>query len=129
MSTLPHRRNFCERPLAWLAAAFAAGVLLASLTSANLKLCLALAALASAASLVSALRRHASAPYFVIVAFTFAGATLASLDVRDSQADARVHTLYERGLIRPGEPVELTGVMERAPEYAPDGFLFDLNAE
>src|SRR4051812_17638716 len=110
MSTLPHRRNFGEHPLAWLAAAFAAGGLLSSLTSTSLNLCLTLAALTSAASIISTVKRHAFAPYFVIIAFTFAGASLASLEARDSQAETRLRTLYERGLIEPNAPVELTGV-------------------
>jgi competence protein ComEC len=129
MSTPSHRRNFVEYPLAALAAAFAFGVLLSSLTSASLKLCLTLAALASVSAIISTLKRHASASYFVLLALAFAGASLASIEARDARTDSRLRTLYERGLIEPGEPVELTGVLERAPEYAPDGLLFDVRVE
>jgi competence protein ComEC len=129
MSTPSHRRNFAEYPLAALAAAFAFGVLLSSLTHASLKLCLTLAALASVSAIISTLKSHASISYFVIIALAFAGASLASIEARDARADSRLRTLYERGLIEPGEPVELTGVLERAPEYAPDGLLFDVRVE
>jgi competence protein ComEC len=129
MSTPSHRRNFAEYPLAALAAAFAFGVLLSSLTHASLELCLTLATLASVSAIISTLKTHASASYFVIIALAFAGASLSSIEARDARADSRLRTLYERGLIEPGEPVELTGVLERAPEYAPDGLLFDVRVE
>jgi competence protein ComEC len=129
MSTLPQGRSFSRYPLAALAAALALGVLLSSLNSAGLELCLTLAALASVFALVSTLRRHASAPYFVLAAFAFAGATLASLEARDSQAGSRLRVLYQRGAIAPGEPAEVTGVVERAPESSPDGLLFYVRAE
>ena len=135
MSTLPHRRNFGEYPLASLAASFAAGVLLSTLTSARLDaslslgVCLTLAALASFSAIVSTLKSRASASCFVLAAFLFAGASLSSIEARDSRADSRLRVLYERGVIAPGEPVELTGVVERAPESAPDGLLFDVRVE
>jgi competence protein ComEC len=129
MSTQPHRRNFSEYPLAALAASFAVGVLLSNLTHASPGLCLTLAALSSASAIVSTLKRHASASCLLLAALVFAGASLASLEARDSRAGSRLRVLYERGLIAPGEPVEVTGVVERAPEYAPDGLLFDVRAE
>jgi competence protein ComEC len=129
MSTQPHRRNFNEYPLAALAASFAAGVLLPNFTSASLGLCLTLAALTSIYTIFSTLKRHASTSYFVLVALAFAGASLASLEARASSDASRLRVLYERGRIAPGEPVEVTGVVERTPEFAPDGLLFDVRAE
>src|SRR5215207_4938626 len=129
MSTLSHRRNFGEHPLAWLAASFAAGVLLSSLTPVRVNLFLTLAALASFAALVSTLKRCTYTSHLILAAFALAGASLASLEARDARADSRLRTLYERGEIEPGEPVELTCVLERAPEYAPGGLLFDVRAE
>jgi competence protein ComEC len=129
MSTQPQGRNFGEYPLAAIAAALAFGVLFSSFTDARLSLYLTPAALAFVSATVSTLKRRASAPYFVLAAFVFAGAALASIEARDSQADSRLRTLYERGLIAPGEPAELTGVVERAPESAPDGLLFQVRAE
>src|SRR5215213_628653 len=110
MSTLPHRRNFGEYPLAALAASLALGVLLSNLTNARINLCLTLAALASSAAFVSTLKRRTCTSYFILAAFAFAGASLASLEARDARADSRLRTLYERGAIEPGEPVEVTGV-------------------
>ena len=129
MSTQPHRRNFNEYPLAALAASFAAGILLPSFTYASLGLCLTLAALTSIFTIFSTLKKYASASYFILAALVFAGASLAALEARDSSAESRLRVLYERGRIAPGEPVEVTGVVERAPEFAPDGLLFDVRAE
>jgi competence protein ComEC len=135
MSTLPHKRNFAEYPLASLAASFAAGVLLSTLTSARLDVsvrlgvCLTLAGLTSFLAIVSTLKSHTSAPYLLLAAFLFAGASLASVEARESHAEPRLRVLYERGVIEPGEPVEVTGVIERAPESAPDGMLFDVSVE
>ncbi len=41
----------------------------------------------------------------------------------------RVQRLYDDGTIKSGEPVEVTGVLERAPEAAPDGFYLTLDVE
>lgn len=37
--------------------------------------------------------------------------------------------VYEEGRVVSGDPVELTGVVERAPEFAPDGFYLSLRVE
>ena len=129
MSTLPYRRNFGEYPLAALAASLALGILLSSLTSFSLTFCLTLAALVSIAALVSTLKRRSYTSHFILAAFLFAGATLASLEARDARSDSRLRALHERGVIEPGEPVEVTGTLERAPEYAPGGLVFDVRAE
>ncbi|HEX8500871.1 MAG TPA: ComEC/Rec2 family competence protein [Pyrinomonadaceae bacterium] len=127
----PSRRtDFSAYPLAALAAAFAAGVLLARLASATPSACVALSALATAAAALAAFkRREAAAARLVVVAFACAGASLSALEAKASRAGTRLRSFYERGVIAPGDPVEVTGVLERAPELAPGALLLALRVE
>jgi competence protein ComEC len=105
-------------------------VLLVRLTNPSLAACLALAALAASAAVFAfLLKKHAHATWLVVAAFACAGALLASADERRENATTRLRSLYERGAVAPGEPLELTGVLERAPEITPDGLLLALRVE
>jgi ComEC/Rec2-related protein len=104
-------------------------VLLARLAHPPLAECLIFAALAAATALFAFLKKHARATLLVAAAFVCAGAALASADEWRESATARLRSLYERGAVLPGEPVELTGVLERAPEITPDGLLLPLRVE
>ena len=64
----------------------------------------------------------------VVVAFGATGASLAMFEQRGVETD-RVRRLYDDGRVASGDPVELTGVVERAPEIAPDGFYMTLRVE
>src|SRR5687768_2413636 len=122
--------DFSPYPLAALAAAFAAGVLLTRLTSLTLAPCVALAALAAVAALLAAFKNmNTAAARLVVLAFTCAGASLSSIEARASRDGTRLRSFYERGLIGPAEPLEVTGVLERTPELAPDGLLLALRVE
>src|SRR5215213_7559704 len=130
MSGSSSTSNFSEYPLVTLAAAYAVGVLLARFTSAPPSLCITLAALASASALVISLkRREAAAARLVVLAFACAGAALSSVESKASVGEARLRGLYESGRIASAEPVELTGVLEREPELAPDGLLLSVRVE
>jgi Domain of unknown function (DUF4131) len=130
MHAPPQTPDYSAYPLAALAAAFAAGVLLARLAGAPPAVCVTLAALVSAASVFAALKkRDAAASLLVALAFACAGASLSSLESQASRSETRLRSLYERGVIAPGDPVEVTGVVERAPELAPDGLLLSLRVE
>ena len=129
MERTSQRPDFAEYPLVTLAAAFAAGVLLARLTHAPPSVCLTLAALTSASAFLAALKRRETAARLVVLAFACAGAALSSVEIKEYDSEARLRGLYERGRIASGEPVELTGVLERAPELAPDGLLLSLRVE
>lgn len=65
---------------------------------------------------------------FIALAFAFAGATLALLEERGVAAN-RVQRFYDEGVIDGDAPVEVTGVLTSAPEYAPDGFYLTLRVE
>lgn len=116
-------------PLGLLAAAFAAGVACGR-TSAPTLAWVAAAALASivALVLVSLRARPTAATVCVALAFLLTGAALSSIEAKGSDA-RRLKSFYERGMIESGDPVELTGVVERAPEEAPDGIAFTLRVE
>ncbi|MFL6337156.1 MAG: ComEC/Rec2 family competence protein [Pyrinomonadaceae bacterium] len=129
MAGSPSTSNFGEHPLVVLAAAFASGVLLARLTHAPPYACVTLAALTSASTFFAAFRRREAAARLVVLAFACAGAALSSVESREAEGESRLRGLYESGRILSGEPVELTGVLERAPEIAPDGLLLSLRVE
>jgi competence protein ComEC len=121
--------TFLPHPLAVLAVSFALGVLVAHFTALPLKMVLAWNAACSLAAVYVFVRKPArSASLLLTVAFFCAGATLMVLE-KSSVTPARVERLYDGGLIGSGDPVEVTGVIESAPEPAPDGFYLTLSAE
>ena len=66
---------------------------------------------------------------FVLLAFASLGASLAGVSLRRGAYGEGLRRLYEEGRIASGDPVEITGVVERAPEFAPDGFYLALGVE
>jgi competence protein ComEC len=130
MNAVSHRPAFSAHPLVALAAAFALGVLLARLDALPLAPCLAFAALNSASAIFATLKkRPVLATHLLVLAFACAGAVLASAGERSAGGEIRLRSFYGRGFVTSGEPVELTGVLERAPEIAPDGLMLSLRVE
>ncbi|MFL6256940.1 MAG: ComEC/Rec2 family competence protein [Pyrinomonadaceae bacterium] len=129
MSGSPPTSNFSEHPLVALAAAFAAGVLLARLTHAPSSACVTLAALTSTLAFFNAFKRREAAARLAVLAFACAGAAFSSMEAREERGESRLRGLYESGRIASAEPVELTGVLERAPEIAPDALVLSLRVE
>ncbi|MDT7689330.1 MAG: competence protein ComEC [Acidobacteriota bacterium] len=130
MSTAPHKPNFSAYPLAALAAAFASGVLFSHLNYAPPSTFIVIAALVSASALFAAIKkRDVAATLLLLLAFACAGALLSSVEAKAARAETRLLRFYERGEVAPGEPVEVTGVLEREPESAPDGLLLSLRVE
>ena len=120
---------FLPHPLAALAAPFALGILAARFISLPFNFVLACGATCSLiAAYCYARRRTLSACATLVAAFFFAGAALMILE-KGSGTGGRVERLYEDGVIESGNPVEVTGVLERAPEPAPDGFYLTLKVE
>jgi len=64
----------------------------------------------------------------ILLAFASVGASLAVVEGR-AVGGERVRRLYEEGRVASGDPVEITGVVARAPEFAPDGFYLALGVE
>ncbi|HET9785938.1 MAG TPA: ComEC/Rec2 family competence protein, partial [Pyrinomonadaceae bacterium] len=129
MQTAPHQQPFAAHPLALLAASFAAGIALAqSLTLAN-RLVLPCCFLISLLALTALIRRsHNTATLLVNLAFLSAGTCLALIE-QSGIGPQRLKTQLDKGTIAAGEPVELTGVLERAPESIPGGFYLLLRSE
>ncbi|MDT7542251.1 MAG: competence protein ComEC [Acidobacteriota bacterium] len=121
--------SFSSRPLAYLAASFACGVLFAHALGLPLVIVVVACALASALTIFAFARRmNALASAFVCSAFLFAGAAHATVAHGDVATD-RIRRLVEEERIETGAPLELTGVLARAPEVTPDGFFIELRVE
>src|ERR1043165_2012925 len=129
MRAVPQRPTFLPHPLAGLAASLALGIVLARFTNWPLKLLLPCALACSLAALYGYLKNWSLASSLMIgFAFFFMGATLEVLE-KSSVTLERVQRIYDEGRIASGEPVEVTGVMTRAPEPAPDGFYLAMRVE
>ncbi len=64
---------------------------------------------------------------FLCCAYIFAGATLATLEKRSSPDS--LSDLLDQGIIKTGEPVELTGTLQQQPEAAPQSFYLTLKVQ
>lgn len=130
MRAVPAQPSFVAHPLALLAASFATGILAARSSAPAPIICLACGALCSSLAVLLLIRRSLLlSTTCVVLAFFWTGATLALLDQRAGAAGNRVQRFYEEGIISGGDPVEVTGVMEAAPEFAPDSFYLRLRVE
>ena len=122
--------KFSAHPLFWLALAFASGIVAANWLPHAVPLLVSGGGLLTGAALVAFLRRRpALAVGLLLAAFAVAGATLAVLAKRNDATANRVRRLYETGVVPDGAAVELTGVLDAAPENAPDGWYLLLRVE
>ncbi len=129
VQTVPHRPPFNPQPLALLAVSFAAGILLARLAAPPLFISLLSSALATLLAFAAFKRRRpALATWIILLAFASLGAAFAVVEGRGVGRE-RVRRLYEEGRVVSGDPVEITGIVGRAPEFAPDGFYLALGVE
>jgi competence protein ComEC len=129
MRAVPLQDSFNPYPLALLAACFGSGILFAHFTDLHLIVYLACGlALSILAAWSFTRRRQAVASLLIAIAFFWMGAILAAVENRGVTAD-RVQRLYDDGVIASGDPVEVTGVLERAPEPAPESFYLLLHVE
>jgi competence protein ComEC len=123
---LPQR--FPGEPLALLATALALGILGAHYLRPPLSLLIPVGALATLLAGVALVRgRLTVATFFVSAAMLLAGS---ALDVIDKRIPAnQLRRLLDEGALAVGEPVELTGVLEREPEIAPQRLYLQLRVE
>jgi competence protein ComEC len=129
MQPAPHRQIFCANPLVPLAIALAAGILGARFLSISPRPLLILGALTSILALVALLRSWlVAATLFLAASFLLAGACLMMLG-KSRPGHGYVKELIEQGTIADGEPVELTGVLERSPESAPASMYLTVRVE
>ena len=129
MRAASHQPTFLPHPLAVLAASFALGIVVARFTNNSPAIAIACGAACSLAAVYGyAKGRALFACGALVTAFFFAGVALMILE-KSSARSKSVARLYEDGVISSGNPVEVTGVVERAPEPAPDGFYLTLKVE
>ena len=132
MSDLPQAR-FVSNPLIVLASALALGIL-AGHSLGQHRLSLLLISIAVGLVLVIVCVWFLSnakllrATLSVVAALLCAGFVLSLIDSR-SVAPNRIARLQDEGIIAPGEPVELTGVVSGEPEPAPQSFYLTFKAE
>jgi competence protein ComEC len=125
---VPHNPSFAPHPLALLAAALAVGILIAHFLSIPLPVLVVSAAGASLLVIWTVHEgRTAAASVFIILTTLLAGATLEMIERR--AAPHGIKRLLDEGVIASGDPVELTGVLERPPETAPESFYLILRVE
>src|SRR5687767_5214171 len=107
--------SFSRTPMLWLAGAFAAGILAASTGAYGV---VALSLLASTAALAAfVLRNNSAGTYLVLAAFAAAGALSAGIEKHFVSSD-RIRVLYDTGVLRSGDPVEIEGILTSRPEPA-----------
>ncbi|HKO60430.1 MAG TPA: DNA internalization-related competence protein ComEC/Rec2 [Pyrinomonadaceae bacterium] len=115
-------------PLAQLGAAFCGGILLSE-TRLSFGLVLAGALLGTlVCTLLLILDRIRAAAVSLLLAFVFCGGTLGLLETRAIEPD-RVKRLFQDHVITPGEPVEVTGVLQRNVEISWDALHVTINVE
>jgi len=121
--------SFVPHPLALLAGALTIGIFVAHLVALPLWVLLA----SGATTLLLALgtiqkKRLVAASIIVAFATVVAGAALETVAKRPTRPD-QLRYLLDSGTITLGDPVELTGTVNRPPEMAPDGFYLTLRVE
>lgn len=114
-------------PLAWLAAAFAVGVLLSSALTLGTAIWLTGALLAALAAFILKYRQRA-ASLLLFLAFICAGGLLHQIEYTGIRPD-RLKTLYDNGSFRSGEFVEVVGTIAREPEPAVNGFFLRIDCD
>src|ERR1051325_8358056 len=111
----PHRSLFSQHPLAQLAVAFSFGICAANYLPTKLGFSLVACAVCSAVALTAVLKTRLSlAGVAVLLAFLFAGQTIALLERRSESLSNLVD----------GELLTLTGVLDGPPEFARDRLYF-----
>jgi competence protein ComEC len=132
-------QKFAPHPLAQLATAFAVGILGAQYFIISISLLISSAAFASLLGGVTLLvhirtknpngiKKLRVATLFVAVTTLLLGASLATLERSEVPAD-QIKRLINEGTVSVGEPVELTGVLERDPEVASERLYLQLRVQ
>jgi competence protein ComEC len=115
----PHRSVFSQHPLAQLAVAFAGGVCAAHYFPSRIGFTLIAGVVCSALVVFLVLKKKLSAAgLLLLLAMVFAGAVLADLERRPDDANDLNDQL-----------TELTGVLDRPPEFARDRVYLSLRVE
>ena len=126
--------TFAAHPLGQLATAFALGILGGLNFALTLSLLISLAGVATLAAGLTFLvvertkRLLRITIILVTLAMLLIGATLAAIEKNKVPAN-QLRSLLDKGTIAVGEPVEITGVLEREPEIAPERLYLQFRLE
>ncbi len=120
------RPNFSRYPMFWLAAAFALGIASAKVIDLDPKVSLAICATFAVLSIV--FRKQNISKIFILCTFIVAGSALATFE-RSNISPDRLRELYDSGMIRSGDPVEIEGVLLGRPEPSVDGEFLNIRVE
>ena len=131
MRAVPQQALFAPHPLALLAAAFACGILAAHFLSPPFRSAVIVCFLSCVGAAVLAgllaTKRRLAASWLIVLSFFCAGVVVAMISTR--RAATNIVEFYDKGWIAAGEPVEISGVLDREPEAAPESFYLTLRAE
>ena len=119
-------KNFSLYPLFRLAVCFAVGILAAKISPFGWQITAAVCVGAAAFTVFFINRQFAS--IFLCVAFTALGALYFQVNNQPVSAN-RVKKIYDENRINSGDPIEIEGVLETAPELAVGGFFLTLRTE
>ncbi len=119
-------KNFTLYPLFWLAVCFASGIIAANFLSFGWLIYSAISLLS--AILAFGFIKQTFAPVFLFIAFAALGALYFQIGNQMIPAN-RVAGIYDEKRINSGDPVEIEGVLQSAPELAVGGFFLTLKTE
>lgn len=120
-------KAFTLYPLAWLAAAFACGIIASSVFTLSFLWPLILTLLLSVSALIL-LKYKMLSVTALLLAFAAAGALFYQIESSAVQPD-RLKLLYDNGTFHSGEAVKVSGLVERESELSAGGFFLWLNSE
>lgn len=122
--------DFSPHPFFAVAIAYACGILLSQSCQLPLSFCLFISFVFTLCSFIGfAKGKPRVCVALVFFSFCMLGATLATIERSVGISADRVRRLCDDGRIGSDEPVEVTGVLTRPPERAPDGLHLDLRVE
>ena len=129
MRSVDSPQKFAAYPLAQLASAFVAGILIANRWTIPSRYVIPIAAVIFILAIVATARRRlASAWVLILAAFALLGLVFANIE-RDDRPSNQLRRLLDGKTIVVGQLVDLTGTLERDPEEARDRFYLQLHVE
>ncbi len=117
-----------HQPLIFIALAFLGGLLFAARFTVSIRVWFGIALLWWLAAGVSLWKRQATALAMMLAGCFAAGGLLWAINER-AGGETSVRSLFARGTLKAGEPVELIGTFDTAPELAPERIHLSLEAE
>lgn len=130
MKQAPHQPLFAQAPLVSLAISFSVGIFSASLLMLPLGPLLGCSGLISIGAFLAVIwkRWPAVTAVGLYTALFLTGAALETLEKRDISGN-RLKKMLDEGIIEPGDPVEITGVIDGPVDHSGERFYLTLKLE